>query len=101
MPTDLKTLEKAVLRRPCLVQFVWPQDDEGDYLAFRPMSEIEEQEVKDLLTQAEAQSIIRPGWYVGTLVLDSTQAHKAFVAELRDTLNLEEEDHDGTPVPVS
>ena len=99
MPTDLKMLKKAVLRRDCIVQFVWPQDDEGDYVAFRPMSETEEQEIEGLLVQAEAQSIIRPGWYVGPLSLDTTQTHEVFIAELRDALNLDEPE--ATPCPTT
>lgn len=76
----------SVPAREVIVQFMWPQDDEGDYLAFRIMSEEEIAEVESLLARAEALDLIRPNWYVGTISL-STDPHEAFMKSLSNDLN--------------
>lgn len=71
-----------------IVQFVWPQDDEGDYLAYRTMTDAECAEVEVLLTKAEDLGLIRSGWYVGPLGM-SNDSHEAFMKALSDDLNID------------
>jgi hypothetical protein len=78
-------------REECIIQFVWPNDDEGDYLAYRSMSKSERDEVSALLSQAHAQGIIRGQFYVGPLQ-QMSESHTDFMRDLRSTLNLDEEE---------
>jgi hypothetical protein len=78
-------------REECIIQFVWPGDEEGDYLAHRRMSKAEIEEVHDLLEQAHAQGIIRGQFYIGPLGL-SNDPHADFMRDLRSMLDLDEEE---------
>jgi hypothetical protein len=71
----------------CIIQFVWPNDDEGDYLCYREMTPEQVAEVSALLGQAEAKGRIRSEWYVGPLG-ESSDPYKEYIEELRDDLDL-------------
>lgn len=75
------------MSQKCIVQFVWPQHDEGDYLCYREMTDEQVAEVSVLLEKAEDEGRIRSGWYVGPLG-ESTDSHDLFFDELKRSLNL-------------
>ena len=72
-----------------LVQFVWRDDDGGDYLCYRPMTAEQVTEVSVMLARAEEQGRIRSGWYVGELGV-SDDAYETFRKELDDELFVKE-----------
>lgn len=72
-------------KQKCIVQFVWPGDDEGDYLCYREMSAAEITETAALLERAVEAGRIRPEPYVGPLG-ESNDPHAHFIEELRKDL---------------
>lgn len=71
----------------CLISFIWDGGNE-DYVCHRRMTDPELEDVAELLALAEAQEIIRPGWYAGPIGMNRTP-HQVFLEELTVSLGID------------